>query len=51
MIQRIIVRVGYADLREQFAVSRDWFIIKVEVAYKRMLKCTKYVELRNIGEY
>jgi hypothetical protein len=31
--------------------SRKWFIINDEGAYKRMIECTKVVELRNIEEY
>jgi hypothetical protein len=28
-----------------------WFIINDEGAYKRMLKCTKVIELRNMEEH
>jgi hypothetical protein len=31
---------------EQFFSIRNWFVINDEVAYKRMLKCTKVVQLK-----
>jgi hypothetical protein len=32
-------------------MSKDWSSIKDEVAYKRMTKCSKNVELGSIGDY
>jgi hypothetical protein len=36
---------------EQLFLGWNWVIVNDDGAYKRMIKCTKVVELRNVKEY
>jgi hypothetical protein len=36
--------------RQQFLFSEILLVINNEVAYKRIIKCTKFVGLGNVGE-